>query len=52
MVPFTQSVFFMGPKKKNSKYLHQLKLSSFSFDDFDKTELYPDSKIAEIGDSK
>ena len=52
MVPFTQSIFLMGPKKNNNKYLHQLVLESFSFDEFDKTDLYPDDKIETIGDSK
>ena len=52
MVPFTQSIFAMGPKKENDKYLHQLVLESFSFDKFDKIELYPNDKIEAIGDSK
>ena len=52
MVPFTQSIFIMAPKKKNKKYLHQLVIESFSFDEFDKSELYPNDKIEAIGDSK
>ena len=52
MVPFTQSIFMMGPDKNNENYLHQLVLESFEFDGFDKSELYPNSKIEDIGDNK
>lgn len=52
MVPFRQSIFMMDPKKKESKYLHQLTISEFKFDSFNKAELYPDSSINPIGDDK
>jgi len=52
MVPFTQSLFTFKPEKNNNKYLHQLKLSTFTFDSFNKEELYPNKNIEAIGDSK
>lgn len=52
MVPFTHTVFMNDPKTKESKYLHQLKLKSFTFDSFDKSELYPNESIESVGDSK
>lgn len=52
MIPMTQYVYFMNPKKKTKKYLHQLKIQEFKFDAFDKSELYPNKEINEIGDSK
>ncbi|MFT4601343.1 MAG: hypothetical protein ACI857_001523, partial [Arenicella sp.] len=52
MVPHTQSVFLMKPEEKLKKYIHRLTIDSFSFDGFDKGELYPDKTIKTIGDSK
>ncbi|MFT5822230.1 MAG: hypothetical protein ACI8ZM_003486 [Crocinitomix sp.] len=52
LVPFTQTLFSSKPKKNNDKYLHQLKLKSFVFDDFKKSELYPNKSIKSVGDSK
>lgn len=51
-VPFTQSIFLFGPKKQNSKYLHQLNIESFSFDEFEKEELYPRKDLQAVGDKK
>ena len=51
-VPFTTSLFMNGPGEDNDDYLHQLKMSAFSFDGFDKSELYPDPDLNPIGDSK
>ena len=51
-IPFEQNVFLFGPKVNNEDYMHRLTLSSFSFDDFDSSELYPDPTIALKGDSK
>jgi hypothetical protein len=51
-VPFTQTVFMNGPKEDNEDYVHQLKLESFSFDGFEKAELYPDKSIQAVGDRK
>ena len=51
-VPFTQTIVLNNPKKNTEKYIHQLKLASFSFDGFDKAELYPNKSIKAIGDSK
>jgi len=51
-VPFEQNAFLFGPKENNKDYLHRLTLSSFSFDDFELSELYPDPAIKPIGDKK
>ena len=51
-VPFTLSEFMNGPSEDNNDYVHQLKLSTFSFDGFDQSELYPDPDINPIGDCK
>lgn len=51
-VPFTISLFMNGPSEDNNDYLHQLKLSAFSFDGFDQNELYPNPDLKPIGDSK
>lgn len=51
-VPFTQSIFINKPQEDDNKYVHQLKLSSFTFDSFDKKELYPNSNLSSVGDSK
>lgn len=51
-VPFEQNVFLFGPKENNENYLHRLTLSSFSFDNFDRSVLYPDPDIKAIGDAK
>ncbi|MFT6965707.1 MAG: hypothetical protein ACJAT1_000915 [Marivirga sp.] len=51
-VPFTISLFMNGPSIDNNDYLHQLKLSTFSFDGFDQSELYPNQGLKPIGDSK
>jgi hypothetical protein len=52
LVPFVQTLFTIKPKKNNNKYLHQLKLTSFDFDDFNRSELYPNKSIESIGDNK
>lgn len=52
MVPFTQTIVLNGPKKNDEKFLHQLKLESFSFNGFNKADLYPNKSIKAIGDSK
>ena len=52
MIAMTQYVYFMNPKKKTKKYLHQLKIQEFKFNSFDKSELYPNKEIKKIGDSK
>lgn len=52
MVPFEQYVFLGKPKKNDQKYIHKLTLESFQFDGFDAKELYPNSAIESIGDSK
>lgn len=51
-VPFTQTVFMNNPDENRDNYLHQLKLTSFSFDDFDISELYPSTEFKTVGDSK
>jgi hypothetical protein len=51
-VPFTQTIVLNNPKKNIKKYIHQLKLTSFSFDGFDKADLYPNKSIRAIGDNK
>jgi hypothetical protein len=51
-VPFEQNVFMFGPQEDKDNYIHKLTLSSFSFDGFDKAELYPDPSMALLGDSK
>lgn len=50
-IPFKQTIFFMGPKKEK-RYLHQLLISEFAFDDVDEQELYPLKDIQKIGDNK
>ena len=52
MIPMTQYVYFMNPKKNTKKYLHKLSVQEFKFDSFDKEELYPNKKMNSIGDSK
>lgn len=51
-VPFEQTVFMFGPQTDTDNYLHKLTLSSFSFDGFDKAELYPDPSLQVLVDSK
>lgn len=51
-VPFTQSVFMNSPSENNEDYLHQLNIESFSFDGFEKSDLYPDAGIQAVGDKK
>lgn len=52
MIPFTQTVFLNKPHKKEKKNMHQLKVSEFKFDAFEKELLKPFHEIEETGDSK
>jgi hypothetical protein len=50
--PFLQTVYLNKPKKNENKYLHQLKISSFEFDSFEESDLYPDKSLKKLGDEK
>ena len=52
MIPMTQYIYFLNPKKKTKKYLHRLQVQDFKFGAFDKSELYPNKDIKKIGNSK
>ncbi len=52
LIPHRQTVFLNQPKKKEKKHIHQLLVSNFQFDSFDIKELYPDSTLEKLGDSK
>ncbi len=52
MIPHRQTVYLNQPSKKEKRHLHQLIVTDFSFDNFDVSELYPDPKIAKLGDRK
>lgn len=52
LIPFTQYIYAAGVKKKQEKYLHKLSVSSFEFDSFNDSLLYPNKTIEKIGDSK
>lgn len=51
-VSHKHTVYLKMPKKKESKNLHQLIVTDFQFDDFEAAELYPNSKLAKLGDTK
>ncbi|MEO9513616.1 MAG: hypothetical protein ABJN84_03340 [Flavobacteriaceae bacterium] len=52
MIPFTQYMYAIKPRKKTKRYLHKLELSSFSFDAFDKNELIADESKETGGNYK
>lgn len=52
LIPHKQTVFLNEPSKKDKRNLHQLLVTDFKFDDFDISELYPNTEIEKIGDSK
>lgn len=52
MIPFTQYMYAIKPRKKTKKYLHKLELSSFSFDSFDENELIVDKNKKTGGNYK
>ena len=51
-IPFKQSIFINSPKEKEKKYIHQFKLDSFKFDQFDTKMLYPNKNLEKLGDEK
>ena len=51
-IPFEQSIYLNAPGKKESKYLHRLTVSEFTFDDFGATDLLVDPEILQVGDAK
>ena len=52
VIPFTQYVYAIKPKKKQERYLHRLEISQFEFDSFNEEELIVDKKIKVGGDYK
>ena len=50
--PFLQTVYLNKPKKKEKKYMHQLKVESFEFDSFEESDLYPNKSLKKLGDKK
>lgn len=52
LVPFLHTVYVFGLKENQSKFLHQLEINSFAFDQFDEEELKLDPSISSGGDYK
>ena len=52
MIPHLHSIYINNPKKKNSKFLHKMKVSNFQFDAFELDELYPNKSLKRLGDTK
>lgn len=51
-VPFELSVYLNKPSKKDSRYVHRLSVKTFQFDTFQASELYPNPKLKNVGDTK
>ncbi len=52
LVAFEQSIYMLGLKNNKEKYLHQLTISDFEFDNFNEQYLEIDTNIAKGGDFK
>lgn len=52
MIPYTHTVYLNNPKKKNTKFLHEMKVTDFQFDAFEIDELYPNKSLKRHGDTK
>ena len=52
LVPREMSVYLGGPDEDPDDYIHRMVVTDFRFDSFDAAVLYPDAKLAKVGNAK
>lgn len=52
LIPFLQTAQMMDPKEDLNDYIHQLKIKSFTWDNFEVSQIRPIKNISPIGDNK
>ncbi len=52
LIPHTQTVFLNAPFKAGKRPVHQMTVTDFTFDSFDRTILHPFTDVVATGDSK
>ncbi|MDX2246203.1 MAG: DUF6503 family protein [Bacteroidia bacterium] len=52
LIPHKQTVYLNSPSQNPEKYIHQMIVTDFQFDNFNAQELYPNPEIKSIGDAK